>query len=187
MQSIYVHNLKNSIWCHTWVDEISSLLNTALTSGQLLMFIIKPFEDQLSNIHSSIKHILKIYLMNGYMTNTIFLSLTILTLSFQSLLYSVFFFEEPHHRINWIKKWQPTPVFLPGESHKQRSLAVYRPWGHKESDTAERLSPSWIQHLFESDEPHHEHFENEMKPSDVNWFAQIHTQSQLSNEKTCWP
>ena len=63
---------------------------------------------------------------------------------------------------------QPIPMFLPGESHKQRSLAVYRPWGHKESDTAERLSPSWIQHLFESDEPHHEHFENEMKPSDVN-------------------
>ena len=62
--------------------------------------------------------------MNGYMTNTIFLSLTILTLSFQSLLYSVFFFEEPHHRINWIKKWQPTPVFLPGESHKQRSLVA---------------------------------------------------------------
>ena len=68
----------------------------------------------------------------------------------------------------WRKDWHPTPVFLPGESHKQRSLAVYRPWGHKESDTAERLSPSWIQHLFESDEPHHEHFENEMKPSDVN-------------------
>ena len=29
----------------------------------------------------------------------------------------------------------PTPVFLPGESHGQRSLAGYSPWGHKESDT----------------------------------------------------
>ena len=28
----------------------------------------------------------------------------------------------------------PTPVFLPGESHGQRSLAGYSPWGHKESD-----------------------------------------------------
>ena len=29
---------------------------------------------------------------------------------------------------------QPTPVFLPGKSHGQRSLAGYSPWGHKESD-----------------------------------------------------
>ena len=33
------------------------------------------------------------------------------------------------------RKWQPTPVFLPGEFHGQRSLAGYRPWGCKESDT----------------------------------------------------
>ena len=29
------------------------------------------------------------------------------------------------------RKWQPTPVFLPGKSHGQRSLAGYSPWGHK--------------------------------------------------------
>ena len=29
------------------------------------------------------------------------------------------------------RKWQPTPVFLPGESHGQRCLAGYSPWGHK--------------------------------------------------------
>ena len=34
------------------------------------------------------------------------------------------------------RKWQPTPVFLVGESHGQRSLAGYRPWGLKESDKA---------------------------------------------------
>ena len=33
-----------------------------------------------------------------------------------------------------------TPVFLPGESHGQRSLVGYRPWGHKESDATERLT-----------------------------------------------
>ena len=33
-----------------------------------------------------------------------------------------------------------TPVFLPGESHGQRSLAGYSPWGCRESDTAERLT-----------------------------------------------
>ena len=30
--------------------------------------------------------------------------------------------------------WQPTPMFLPGESHEQRSLAGYSPWGCKDSD-----------------------------------------------------
>ena len=35
------------------------------------------------------------------------------------------------------KAWQPSPVSLPGESHGQRSLAGYSPWGHKESDTTE--------------------------------------------------
>ena len=35
------------------------------------------------------------------------------------------------------KKWQPTPVFLPGESHGQMSLAGYNPWGHKELDMTE--------------------------------------------------
>ena len=31
----------------------------------------------------------------------------------------------------WRRKWQPTPVFLPGESHGQRSLVGYHPWDHK--------------------------------------------------------
>ena len=35
------------------------------------------------------------------------------------------------------RAWQPTPAFLPGESHGQRSLAGYSPWGHTESDTTE--------------------------------------------------
>ena len=38
------------------------------------------------------------------------------------------------------RKWQPTPVFLPRESHGQRSLMGSSPWGHKESDTTERLN-----------------------------------------------
>ena len=37
------------------------------------------------------------------------------------------------------KEMQPTPVFLPGESHGQRILVGYSPWGRKESDTTERL------------------------------------------------
>ena len=36
--------------------------------------------------------------------------------------------------------WQPTPVFLPGEFHGQRSLAGYNLWGHKELDATELLT-----------------------------------------------
>ena len=39
----------------------------------------------------------------------------------------------------WSRSWQPTPVFLPGEFHGQRSLAGYSAWRCKESDTTERL------------------------------------------------
>ena len=56
----------------------------------------------------------------------------------------------PARRATWVqslgwedpleKKWQPTPVFLPGESHGQRSLAGYSLWGSRELDTTERLT-----------------------------------------------
>ena len=37
----------------------------------------------------------------------------------------------------WRRKWQPTPIFLPGKPHGQRSLVGYSPWGRKESDMTE--------------------------------------------------
>ena len=40
----------------------------------------------------------------------------------------------------WRRKWQPTPVFLPGKSHERRSLASYSPCSCEESDTTERLN-----------------------------------------------
>ena len=43
-------------------------------------------------------------------------------------------------KIPWRRKWQPTPKFLPGESHRQRSLAGYSPWGCRESDMTKQLS-----------------------------------------------
>ena len=42
----------------------------------------------------------------------------------------------------WRRECLPTPVFLPGEFHGQRSLGVYSPWRHKESDRTERLTLS---------------------------------------------
>ena len=43
-------------------------------------------------------------------------------------------------KIPWSRKWQPTPVFLPGEFHGQRNLVGYHPWDGKELDRNERLS-----------------------------------------------
>ena len=43
-------------------------------------------------------------------------------------------------KIPWRREWQPTLVLLPGEFHGQRILVVYSLWGHKESDTTERLT-----------------------------------------------
>ena len=44
--------------------------------------------------------------------------------------------------LHWRRKWQPTPVFLPGESQGQGSLVGCRLWGRTESDTTKRLSSS---------------------------------------------
>ena len=51
----------------------------------------------------------------------------------------------------WRRKWQPTPVLLPGKSHGWRSLVVYSPWGHKESDTTERLHFHFSLHALEKE------------------------------------
>ena len=40
-------------------------------------------------------------------------------------------------KIPWSRAWQPTPVFLPGESHRQKTPAGYSPCGHKDSDMTE--------------------------------------------------
>ena len=45
-------------------------------------------------------------------------------------------------KIPWRRTWQPTPVFLPGKSHEQRSLVGYSPWGHKKSDITDQQIPS---------------------------------------------
>ena len=50
-------------------------------------------------------------------------------------------------KIPWRRKWQPTPVFLPGKSHGQGNLVGYSPLGIKEGDTIERLSLLYILEL----------------------------------------
>jgi len=48
--------------------------------------------------------------------------------------------------MHWRRKWQPTPVFLPGESQRRRSLVGCRLWGLTESDTTEATCSSSIVH-----------------------------------------
>ena len=47
-------------------------------------------------------------------------------------------------KIPWKRAWLLTSAFLPGESHGQRSMVGYRPWGHKKSDTTEQLTYTYI-------------------------------------------
>ena len=69
----------------------------------------------------------------------------------------------------WRREWQPTPVFLPGESHGQRSLPGYSPWGCKESDTTR-----WLTHTHT-----HTHTHTQLESSEYvlqilanNWFLE---------------
>ena len=48
----------------------------------------------------------------------------------------------------WRRAWQCTPVFLPGESHGQRGLASYSPWGYKKLDTTKRVNTAHNIHTY---------------------------------------
>ena len=50
-------------------------------------------------------------------------------------------------KIPWRRKWHPTPVFLPGKSHGQRSLVGYSPWGHTELDTMSNRAHQVTRHI----------------------------------------
>ena len=50
-------------------------------------------------------------------------------------------------RSPWNRKWQLTPVSLPGNSYGQRNLVAYSSWGHKEMDMTERLSVHTHAHI----------------------------------------
>ena len=50
------------------------------------------------------------------------------------LQFSIIIFDPCVGKIPWRRKWQPSPVFLPGAFYGQRSLVGYRPWGRKSVD-----------------------------------------------------
>ena len=53
-------------------------------------------------------------------------------------------------KIPWRRKWEPTPVFLPGESHAQRRLAGYSPWDLKESAMTEAIASTHVTHILKT-------------------------------------
>ena len=75
---------------------------------------------------------------------------------------------------HWRRKWQPSPVFLPGESHGQRSLMVHGPWGRKEPDTTEWLHFTHFTHFILY------HWRREWQPTPVFLPRESHGQRSLA-------
>ena len=72
-------------------------------------------------------------------------------------------------KIPWRRKWQPTPVFLPGKFHGWRSLVGYGPWGRKELDTTERLH-FHFQHLYKAHCCYVYFCGEELRVAEVEWL-----------------
>ena len=58
-------------------------------------------------------------------------------------------------KIPWRRRWQPIPVFLPGESHGQRSLVGYNPWGYRVGRDWALRECIWNLHNRSETSPHH--------------------------------
>ena len=77
-------------------------------------------------------------LLPGYLSlyysnmSKLFICLIMLVFSLETTFSSLFL-------LMWRRKWQSTPVLLPGKSHRQRRVVGYSPWGRKELDVTERL------------------------------------------------
>ena len=65
--------------------------------------------------------------------------IVILSFSYRSVIFSMYV-----SSVVWRRKWLRSPVFLPGESHEQRSLVGYSLWGCKESDRTEATSHAYM-------------------------------------------
>ena len=78
-------------------------------------------------------------------------------------------------KILWRREWLPSPVFLPGESHGQRSLTGYSPWGCKESDTTEATEHTYTRHTaLASTWQLHFHFVTSVKICfQIRWYSEV--------------
>ena len=87
-------------------------------------------------------------------------------------------------KIPWRRKWQLTPVFLPGKSHGQRSLVGYSPWGQKESHGVEnthihilRAEPPSSEQKYQSRDRHTQHSHRHL--IQILPLTHTHTHTQL--------
>ena len=95
---------------------------------------------------------------------------------------------------SWRRKWQPTPVLLPGKSHGRRSLVGCSPWGLKESDMTEwlhffslpngALSPTWRCELIGSSQSCHS---NQVWGSIRGWQLTLTASSPASGSRLNFP
>ena len=105
-------------------------------------------EGDYNNVWTTLKYFCKIWYPQIYIQNI--KQMEICTLDFcggsdgkESAYSQVTWVWSLGWKIPWRRKWQPFPVFLPGEFHGQRSLVGYSPWGCKESDRTQWLTPVW--------------------------------------------
>ena len=74
-------------------------------------------------------------------------------------------------RIPWRRKWKPTPVFLPGKFHGQRSLVGYSPWDHRESDTTKHVHTENTQKETRNEKKQNAHSLKTLYPKEVVQFS----------------
>ena len=74
-------------------------------------------------------------------------------------------------KIPWRRKWQPTPVFLPGKSHGHRSLAGYSPWWCQRVKL--NLGTKKLQQCEDTMRRHHRQTRKHMPPSDMGSFRTL--------------
>ena len=96
------------------------------------------------SVHNTAQHRSPAWLGLSNKTLSFFLPLSLMTWTSQEAQWGRKYLQCSKHgfspwvrKIPWRWKWQPTPVFLPGKFHRQRSLVGYSPWDRKESDTSE--------------------------------------------------
>ena len=96
-------------------------------------------------------------------------------------------------KIPWRRKWKSTPVFLPGKSHGQRSLAGYSPWGHKRvghdlTTKQQHFYHGAGRHIFWKSPPNTANFPlHVISPDWFPWTPLDARKAQKQGSSTFWP
>ena len=129
---LYPHNLRTEVtylpsWCHCVMSLLLSIQNYNIISSLSTNIILISFFS-----------LLLLLLSNG--SNRVSLVAQLQRICLQCRSHRKLRFYPWVGKIPWRKSWQPTPVFLPGESCGQRSLADYGPYGRKSQTQLNQLS-----------------------------------------------